>query len=292
MKIGILVDSSACFKIGEYNSKIIDVLPLHLIVDNENDFLDTEEIIEANNLSEELKSEKKKSTSQASPGELMVKYDKMLENYDHIIHISMPENLSSMMQTAFLVSSEQPYEGKVTVIKHSMASNALKYLALKFEQMINDGITDIEVFQKEAEEWENNSFLALIPSNLQTLARGGRAKMVILKFLKMVKAKVAIQWGRKPKKIGISRTYNSLFEKTVTTINKELDSDFEVILIARKKEVNPKIVNTLKNYLKDNSMNYIEEEMSLLFPWHAGEDTIGLIAIKKFLLPKVFSDRN
>ncbi|ASP27915.1 fatty acid-binding protein DegV [Spiroplasma corruscae] len=287
MKIGILLDSSAGFKVGELNSKIIEVLPLHLIINDENDFLETEESIIKNNLSEEVKSDKRKSTSQASPGELMVKYDEMLKKYEHIIHLSIPENLSSMMQTAFLVTADQPYKGKVTVIKHSMAANALKYLALKYEQMINKGITDLELFQKEADTWEKETFLALIPSNLQTLARGGRAKMVILKFLKIVKAKVSIQWGKKPKKIGISRTYGSLFDKTMSVIIKEMDKDFKLFLLLREKEVNSKLISTVHSYLEDNKINYKFETLSLVFPWHAGSDTIALIAIKKDLLPDV-----
>ncbi|AKX33808.1 fatty acid-binding protein DegV [Spiroplasma litorale] len=289
MKIGILLDSSSAYVNGEFNSKLIDVLPLHLIVNDESDFLETDESIKNNNLSEEVKSDKRKSTSQASPGELMIKYDEMLKKYDHIIHISIPENLSSMMQTAFLVTSESPYKGNVTVIKHSMAANALKYLALKFEEMINNGITDLSLFQKEAELMENNAFLALVPSNLQTLARGGRAKMVIFKLLKIVKAKVSIQWGKKPKKIGISRTYGSLIEKTISAITKEFKDEFKLFLLYRE-EVSKKITSTVIDYLKSNKIEYSKENLSLVFPWHAGSDTIALIAIKKDLLPKSVMD--
>ncbi|WP_339033940.1 DegV family protein [Spiroplasma endosymbiont of Cantharis rufa] len=285
MKIGILVDSSTGFIPEEHNSKLIRVIPLHLIVNNKDDYFDTPEVIKENDLMKVLASNNRTTTSQASPGELMEKYDEMLKEFDHIIHLTIPSNLSGMHQTAVMLANEDDYKGKVTIIKHFIAANCAQLLALKFEEMILSGINEASKFQEETDKWAKDSWTAIIPSDLKKFAEGGRANSLLIAILKFMKTKVSIQWLEKPKKIGMGRTYKSVLDKMTTALKKEMKSEYELLLVSLE-EINNKIIEQIKNYLNENEFEFKEAKVPTVFPWHAGIDTIALIAIKKSLLPK------
>ncbi|AGR41568.1 DegV family protein [Spiroplasma taiwanense] len=285
MKIGILVDSSAGIIEKNIESKIIKVIPLHLIVEDKDDFFDTAENIENNNLIDILKANKKTSTSQASPGELMNKYDEMLKEFDHIIHLTIPSNLSGMHETAVMVSKDDEYMGKVTVIKHSLAANTVKYLAFKYNEMINNGEREPSKFQQEADLWKDGTFISIIPGDFQKLAKGGRAKSLLVTILKMIKTKVAIHWLEKPKKLGLGRTYGAVLEKIYFPLSNEMKNSYE-LLIVYLNEASIKVTDQVKNFFNEKKVSFTIEEIPTVFPWHAGVDTIGIIAIEKSLMPK------
>ncbi|AUB31992.1 DegV family protein [Spiroplasma floricola] len=285
MKIGILVDSSTGFIEKEHNTNNIKVLPLHLIVDDKDDYLDTPEEIKNNDLITILASGKKTTTSQASPGELMNKYDEMLKEFDHIIHMTIPSNLSGMHQTAVMIANDEDYKGKITVIENFLAANCAQLLALKFDEMIKEGIEDPKKYQEESDKWTVGSWTAIIPSDLQKMSKGGRANSLLITMLKMIKAKVAIQWLAKPKKIGMGRTYGSVLDKMIVALKKEITEDFELLLVSLP-EVKKAHIEQIKKYLKANDIKFKESKIPTVYPWHAGIDTIGLIAVKKTLLAK------
>ncbi|WP_339020656.1 DegV family protein [Spiroplasma endosymbiont of Atherix ibis] len=285
MKIGILVDSSTGFIEKEHSTKNIKVLPLHLIVEDKEDYLDTPEEIKKNELIKILASGKKTATSQASPGELMNKYDEMLKEFDHIIHMTIPANLSGMHQTAVMIANDEDYKGKITVIENFLAANCAQLLSLKFDEMIKQGIDDPKKYQEESDKWTVGSWTAIIPSDLQKMSKGGRANSLLITMLKIFKAKVAIQWLAKPKKIGMGRTYRAVLDKMIVSLRKEITEDFELLLVSLP-EANKNHIEQIKSCLKTNSIEFKENKIPTVYPWHAGIDTIGLIAIKKTLLAK------
>ncbi|WP_338984831.1 DegV family protein [Spiroplasma endosymbiont of Diplazon laetatorius] len=285
MKIGILVDSSTGFIEKEHNTKLVRVIPLHLIVNDKDDYLDTPEVVKEKELMKILAGGSKTTTSQASPGELMNKYDEMLKEFDHIIHMTIPANLSGMHQTAIMIANDDDYKGKVTIIKNFLAANCAQLLALKFAQMVEEGIEDPKAFQAESDEWSKNSFTAIVPSDLQKMSKGGRANSLLITMLKMMKTKVAIQWLEKPKKIGMGRTYGAVLDKMIAALKKDIKDEFELLFV-HLPEANKIHMDQIKNYLKDNNLEYKEELVPNVYPWHAGIDTMALIAIKKSLIAK------
>ncbi|AUM62951.1 DegV family protein [Spiroplasma monobiae] len=285
MKIGILVDSSTGFVEKEHNTKVLKVMPLHLIVNDKDDYYDTPEIVKEKNLIKILGEGNKTTTSQASPGELMNKYDEMLKEFDHIIHMTIPSNLSGMHQTALMTANDDDYKGKVTVIENFLAANCAQLLALKFAEMVEEGIEDPKAFQEESDKWTKGSFTSIIPSDLQKMSKGGRANSLLITMLKMMKTKVAIQWLEKPKKLGMGRTYAAVLDKMVSAIKKEIKGAFKLLFVSLP-EANKTHMDSIRNYLSTNGVKFTEAKIPNVYPWHAGIDTIGLIAIQEDLLPK------
>ncbi|AGR42433.1 DegV family protein [Spiroplasma diminutum] len=285
MKIGILVDSSSGYNVSESKSKIVKVIPLHLIVNDKDDYFDTQEQVEENNLMKVLASGIKTTTSQASPGELMNKYDEMLKEFDHIIHLTIPSNLSGMYQTAVMTANDDDYKGKITVINHFLAAKCVELLVNKYEEMINQGITSPEEFQNEADKWAKGSWISIIPGDLKKFAQGGRANSLLITMLKMIKTKVAIQWLEKPQKIGMGRTYSAVLDKMISSLKSTLSNKYKLFLVYLK-EANDKVLEQVRSYLNENSVEFNESKIPNVFPWHAGVDTIALIAVDSTLLAK------
>ena len=59
-------------------------------------------------------------TSQPSPDDVMAMWDKLLKNYDEIVHIPMSSGLSGSCQTAFILAGD--YDGKVQVVDNQRIS--------------------------------------------------------------------------------------------------------------------------------------------------------------------------
>lgn len=263
----------------------ISYIPLHIIINGEIDFLDTKKEHEKHDTYKIIADKGAVTTSQASPGELIEKYQEMLEKYDHVIHLSISPNLSGMYQTAVMVSNDDEFKGKVTVFEHYLAANVLKELALKMNQMTQNENLTIEDYKKEVNIWSKKSCSIVIPGDLDRLASGGRAKSVLISILKMLKTKVAIQWGEKPKKVGMGRTVASLYDKVVKAVKSTAGADCKLIFVYSP-ATSEKLIEQIRNKMNEVNISYTEEQIPSPFTCHAGVETVGFLAIDKKLLAK------
>ncbi len=285
MKIGILVDSSSGILTQDLVGTNIDLINLHIIKQDEEDFIDTPENVEKHKVFDAIKNNEKISTSQASPGELMVKYDEMLGKYDHIIHITITPNLSSMHATAYGVANAPEYNGKVSVWDHGLAANVIKSLVFKFNDMINNNVTDITLFEKELRLWEKKTLVVIVPGDLSKLAKSGRGKAVLLALMKMFKTKVAIHWCGKPKKIAMGRTVASVLEKVAQYFKKSLGNHLKITFL-HTQETSNKIITQIKNVMSENKIEFDTDIVPPIYACHAGVDTIGFVAYDEKLFKK------
>jgi DegV family protein with EDD domain len=279
MKYGILVDSGGIIiDDNAIKNTNIHVIPLHVILGDKTEFLDTPENIKKYDVFTRVSNKEEITTSMASPGELEVKYDEMLKKYDHILHITITPNLSGMKDVALMVTQDEKYTGKVTVIDHFTAANGIKYLALKMDEMIKSGITDLEEFKKIADVASDKIFLGLIPGDIKKLHRGGRGKGALISLLKFVKTKFLIQWGEKPKNIGISRTLKGIIEKTMTAGHKMSGDDADIILVSTI-QTDPAYIELAKKEIQQRGFTYTQENIPSIYGCHAGTETLGVIMI-------------
>jgi DegV family protein with EDD domain len=282
MKIGILVDSGALTDVTELKGTSIDLIPLHVNLEDGTDFLDTVDNIFNNDVYNRLNNGEAIKTSMASPGELIEKYDAMLKSYDHILHLTITPNLSSMRESAKMVVRTEGYEGKVTVVEHNMAANAIKYLAFWLNDMISSGVTDPAEFQKAADDFYINAHSYIIPGDYKKLASGGRGRKVLLAFLSKLKMKILIEWAKEPKKLAMGGNFKGLFDK----LKKQLTPD-HLIIFAHTHKTTERTIALTKSYLEENKIEYITEVIPTIYPCHSGTETIGFITVnKKFLAKK------
>lgn len=71
----------------------------------------------------------KVSTSQPTPESVTTLWDKLLKDYDEIVHIPMSSGLSSSMQTARMLAED--YDGRVRVVNNQRISGTLRYSAIE-----------------------------------------------------------------------------------------------------------------------------------------------------------------
>ncbi|QGS52316.1 DegV family protein [Spiroplasma tabanidicola] len=280
MKIGILVDSSTGLEPDKIANTNIEVIPLHIIIKNTQDILDTKEQRDLNNVYEQIHNGVNVTTSQASPGELILKYEEMLKKYDHIIHLPIPTNLSGMAQTAVMTSKDEEFLGKVTVVDHYLAANLLGRLALILNDMTKDESLEIKDYLEKIKLWEDNSLIYLIPSDLKKLAKGGRAQSLLLSVLKFLKQKIAIQWGLKPKKAAMGRTIGSIIDKLLDNIKEKFKNAYKIILV-RTELISEKFLNQIKSKFEELKIDYDDEIIPTPFPCHAGLETVGFLIYDK-----------
>lgn len=278
MKIGILVDSSATCQPELFKDTVIEWIPLHITYLNEIDILDTTENINKYKVFERIEQDEEWKTSQASPGELENKYDAMLSKYDHIVHIPITENLSSMMSTAMMVANEERYKGKVTIIHNkTVAAQGIKEIALHLSELIkNDTLKTASAVVKEFNHYSHAMYIALIPSDLKKLASGGRAVKIISTILNMFKTKTLIRWKEKPEKEAMGRTISGLMEKVIRNVEEGFNGTYHFILTSSPMR-NEKNRQAAIQVLKENNIQFVEEPIPHLYPVHAGVETIGFI---------------
>ena len=77
------------------------------------------------------------STSQPTPESVTTLWDKLLKDYDEIVHIPMSSGLSSSMQTARMLAED--YDGRVRVVNNQRISGTLRYSAIEAIQQAKNG---------------------------------------------------------------------------------------------------------------------------------------------------------
>ncbi|AUF83361.1 6-phosphogluconate dehydratase [Mesoplasma syrphidae] len=282
MKIGILIDSAATSNPKDIEGTQIEWIPLHVTFPNNTDMLDTLENIEKNDVMNRIANGEMLKTSQASPGELEIKYDEMLTKYEHIIHIPIPGNLSSMLQTAFMTASDEKYTGKVTVYDNNdIAAMALTEMALNLsEKNISGELDTPQKMINYIEENKHSTYVGIIPGDLKKLASGGRATGIIATVLNIFKTKLLIRWAAKPEKEAIGRTYSGLTEKVISRIKRDYTDTYRLVFMSTPL-TSQKTCTNIRETLNNSDIKFTEATIPSIYTVHAGIESVAFAIMKK-----------
>ncbi len=111
------------------------------------------------------------STSQPSPADVTALWDRVLGEYDSLVHIPMSSGLSGSCQSAKLLAED--YGGRVEVIDNRRISVTLRRSCLDALALAADGAKAAEIRQRlEATGGESTIYIML--DTLSYLKRGGR----------------------------------------------------------------------------------------------------------------------
>lgn len=168
-KIAVITDSNSGISQEMGNDLGIFIVPMPFYIDGELYFegvnLTQEEFYEKQVADAEI------TTSQPSPGDVMDLWNKVLEEYDEIVHIPMSSGLSSTCETA--MSLARNYDGKVVVVDNCRISVTLKQSVFEALDLVEAGknaqeIADILV----AKKLQARIFITV--DTLKYLKKGGR----------------------------------------------------------------------------------------------------------------------
>lgn len=167
--VAIVTDSNSGISQAEAKELGIYVIPMPFLVDGKLYFEDVD--MNKEQFYHFLENDADLSTSQPSPGDVMDLWDKLLKEYDEIVHIPMSSGLSASCSTAMGLARD--YDGKVQVVDNQRISVTMQQSVMDAKHLVAAGksATQIkEILEKEALE----SSIYLMVDTLKYLKKGGR----------------------------------------------------------------------------------------------------------------------
>ncbi len=110
-------------------------------------------------------------TSQPLPTEVMDLWDKLLKDYDEIVHIPMSSGLSGSCQSA--ASFAENYDGRVQVVNNQRISVTQKLSCFDAKKMAENGMSALEI-KNRLEETKFDSTIYITVDTMKYLKKGGR----------------------------------------------------------------------------------------------------------------------
>ena len=171
MKIAVVTDSNSGITQAQAKEMGVTVLPMPFMIDGETYYEDI--TLTREQFYQRLKDNADIATSQPTPDSILKMWDKLLKEYDQIIHIPMSSGLSGSCSTAMVLAGEDEYEGKVFVVDNRRIS-VTQYQSVKDAQMLAAMGMDGAQIKKRLEETAADSVIFITVDTLKYLKKGGR----------------------------------------------------------------------------------------------------------------------
>ena len=168
-KIAIITDSNSGITQKEAQQLGITVLAMPFYIDEQ---LFLEDItLTQEEFYKRLAEDANISTSQPSPADVMETWEKLLEEYDELVHIPMSSGLSKSCQTAMVLAKE--FHDRVQVVDNQRISVTQRQSVLDAMELARAGKDAAEIKEiLEREAGESSIYITL--ETLKYLKKGGR----------------------------------------------------------------------------------------------------------------------
>lgn len=221
-KVAVITDSNSGItqnQAGEYG---IYVLPMPFYIDEKLYFEDItltqEEFYKRLGEGVDIK------TSQPAPGDVMDLWNKVLKEYDEIVHIPMSSGLSSSCETAHMLAED--FDGKVQVVNNQRISVTQKQSVLEAKKMAEQGMGAAEI-KSILEEHKMESSIFITVDTLKYLKQGGRITTAAAAIGSVLNIKPVLQIkGEKLDAFTKARGMKLAKKKMLEAVDKELNEMF------------------------------------------------------------------
>ena len=221
MKIAVVTDSNSGITQAQAKEMGVAVLPMPFMIDGETYYEDI--TLTREQFYQRLKDNADIATSQPTPDSILKMWDKLLKEYDQIIHIPMSSGLSGSCSTAMMLAGEDEYEGKVFVVDNRRIS-VTQYQSVKDAQMLAAMGMDGAQIRKRLEETAADSVIFITVDPLKYLKKGGRITPAAAALGTLLRIKpVLIILGEKLDSFAKARTMKQAKTMMMNAIQKELD---------------------------------------------------------------------
>ena len=221
MKIAVVTDSNSGITQAQAKEMGVAVLPMPFMIDGETYYEDI--TLTREQFYQRLKDNADIATSQPTPDSILKMWDKLLKEYDQIIHIPMSSGLSGSCSTAMMLAGEDEDEGKVFVVDNRRIS-VTQYQSVKDAQMLAAMGMDGTQIKKRLEETAADSVIFITVDTLKYLKKGGRITPAAAALGTLLKIKpVLIILGEKLDSFAKARTMKQAKTMMMNAIQKELD---------------------------------------------------------------------
>ena len=218
MRTAIVTDSNSGITQSQGAELGISVLPMPFMINGQTFFEDIDLSQEA--FYQRLEEGADISTSQPSPAAVTELWDRLLKEYEEIVHIPMSSGLSGSCQTARLLAED--YEGRVHVVDNHRLSVTQRQSALDARKLAARGMSGGRI-REILEETARDSMIYITVDTLKYLKKGGRITpaAAALGTILRIKPILAIDGG-KLDAFSKARTMNQARASMIKAVEKDL----------------------------------------------------------------------
>ncbi len=163
-------------------------------------------------------------TSQPLPGEVMGLWDRLLQEYDEIVHIPMSAGLSGSYESARIFAED--YDGRVEVVNNQRISVTQKLSCLDALQMAEDGKSALQIREKlEETKFDSNIFITV--DTMTYLKKGGRVTPAAAAIAGVLNIKPILRiYGEKLDAFGKARGMKAAKQIMIKSIREDLEKNY------------------------------------------------------------------
>ena len=284
MRTAIVTDSNSGVSQKETGQLGIFVLPMPFMIDGETFYEDID--LTQEEFYRKMEAGADISTSQPSPAAVTELWDRLLKEYDEIVHIPMSSGLSSSCQTARVLAED--YEGKVHVVDNHRISVTQRQSALDARDLAARGFDGGKI-REILERTAKDSMIYITVDTLKYLKKGGRITpaAAALGTILRIKPILAIDGG-KLDAFSKARTMNQARASMISAIQKDLS---EHMKDGAARETYLEIAHTNNDELAREFEDQVHElypntpiytdRLSLSIACHIGPGSLALACAKK-----------
>lgn len=223
-KVAIITDSNSGITQAQAKEMGVFVLPMPFMIGDKEYFEDID--LTQEQFYEKLQGGDNICTSQPALTQVTELWDKVLKDYDEIIHIPMSSGLSGSCQSAFMLSQEDPYDGRVFVIDNQRISVTQRQSVLDARDLAAQGKNGQEISEILMRDKMESSIYIMLDT-LYYLKKGGRITPAAAAIGTLLKLKPVLQiQGEKLDAYSKARTSNIGKETMKNAIKNDIEKRF------------------------------------------------------------------
>lgn len=225
------------------------------------------------------------STSQPSPKDLTDLWNRILKEYDEIVHIPMSSGLSASCETA--LAMEQEYKGRVQVVDNLRISVTQKMAVMDAQKLIAQGKSAAQIKQI-LEEMKLQASIYITLETLKYLKKGGRITPAAAAIGTILNLKPVLQiQGDKLDAYSKARGKNKAKMIMIDAIRKDIQNRFQKpyeqgkIAIMAAYTGNEKEAAEWKEMLEREFSTEVDmDPLSLSVACHIGYGALAVVAVE------------
>ncbi len=221
-KIAVVTDSNSGITQRQAAEYGVHVLPMPFMIDDETFYEDIN--LDQKGFYEKLEGGADVVTSQPSPDSVLTLWEKLLKDYDEIVHIPMSSGLSGSCQSAVMLARD--FGGKVQVVNNQRISVTQRQSVLDAKLLTEKGESAARI-KEILEQDKFNSSIYIMLDTLYYLKKGGRITPAAAAIGTILKLKPVLQiQGEKLDAFAKARTTNQGKQIMINAIRNDMETRF------------------------------------------------------------------
>lgn len=221
-KVAIVSDSNSGITQEKAKEFGITVLPMPFFINDETLYEDID--LDQAGFYKLLSDDTNISTSMPLVGNVIDTWEKLLEEYDEIVHIPMSSGLSSSCETAMMLAND--YDGKVQVVNNQRISVTQKQSVLDAMALAEKGYSAKEI-KEILEREKRESSIYIMVDTLYYLKKGGRITPAAAALGTLLKLKPVLQiQGEKLDAFAKARTVKQAKSMMIEALKNDFNNRF------------------------------------------------------------------